>query len=358
MTRIELQRLTKAYPRQAAPAVADISLAVEPGQLLALLGPSGSGKSTILKLVAGIEAPDSGDIRIDGGSVLGVPAHRRGAVLMFQKAYLFPFLSVAENIAFGLRARGTPRATARVEAEQMLDLVGLPGMARRRPGQLSGGEQQRVALARALVVRPRVLLLDEPFSSLDPAVRQSLQEAVRHIQLELGITAVLVTHDRAEALAMADRVALIERGVLVAHDAPQRLYERPPTRRAARQMGVETFLCGDVAGAMLHSALGPLALAEPPRGDGRAVYAIRPEHLRLLAGPAPNAVAAEVRARTFRGEHVDYLLDAGGVTLRARVGQACGDVGQRLYVQLPPEQLFPVADDEPCAETRGVYEHP
>jgi putative spermidine/putrescine transport system ATP-binding protein len=349
MTAIELRQLSKVYPRQPAPAVAGLSLTVAPHALLALLGPSGSGKSTVLKLVAGIERPESGDILLDGHSVLGVPAHRRGAVLMFQKAYLFPFLSVAENIAFGLRAQGAARATIRSEVARMLELVGLPGTERRRPGQLSGGEQQRVALARALVTRPRVLLLDEPLCSLDPATRQTLQEAVRRIQRELGITTVLVTHDRAEALAMADRVALLDHGRLIALDNPRHLYERPPTRRAARQMGVETFLGGEVVGGMLQSCLGPLAVAE--QGDGPVVYAIRPEHVRLLSQPELNSLAARVESQTFRGDHVDYLLRVGELALRARAPDlGAGAVGAQVYAQLPPEHLFPVVEDEDMRE--------
>jgi putative spermidine/putrescine transport system ATP-binding protein len=343
VTAIELRQLQKAYPRQPAPAVAELSLTVEPHALLALLGPSGSGKSTVLKLVAGIERPDGGDILLDNRSVLGVPAHRRGAVLMFQKAYLFPFLSVAENIAFGLRAQRATGATIRAEVARMLELVGLPGTERRRPGQLSGGEQQRVALARALVTRPRVLLLDEPLSSLDPATRQTLQEAVRRIQRELAITTVLVTHDRAEALAMADRIALMERGTLVAHDTPRRLYERPPTRRASRQMGVELFLRGAVAGGILQSCLGPLVVTE--RGSGTAVYAIRPEHIRLLSQPGLNTVPARVAAQTFRGDHVEVLLRAGELALRARAPDLAGAIGAQVYAQLPPEHLFPVVED-------------
>ncbi|MEN9934162.1 MAG: hypothetical protein RLZZ387_741 [Chloroflexota bacterium] len=343
MTAIELRQLHKAYPRQPAPAVAGISLTVEPQTLLALLGPSGSGKSTILKLIAGIEHPDGGEILLDGRSILDVPAHRRAAVLMFQKAYLFPFLSVAENIAFGLRAQGANAKTIQAEVGRMLDLVGLPGTERRRPGQLSGGEQQRVALARALVTRPRVLLLDEPLSSLDPAVRQTLQVSVRQIQRDLGITTVLVTHDHAEALAMADHVAVIERGALVAHDTPQRLYERPPTRRAARQMGVGTFVCGVVTGAILQSRLGLLAVSEPPRG---ATYAIRPEHVRLLSHPAPNTVLARVEAQIYRGSWMEYTLCAEGVQIHAHAPLPCAAaVGDRVFAQLPAEHLFAVEDD-------------
>lgn len=347
MTRIALSHLTKSYPRQATPAVADVSLAVEPGTLLALLGASGSGKSTLLKLIAGVEAPDGGEIALDGRSVLPVPAHRRGAVLMFQKAYLFPFLSVAENIAFGLKVQGADRATLQAEVRRMLELVELPGIEHRRPAQLSGGEQQRVALARAIVTRPRVLLLDEPFSSLDPAVRLTLQEAVRRIQGELGITTLLVTHDRGEALAMADRVALIDRGELLAVETPRRLFEHPPSIRAARLMGVMTFLRGELARGRLSTDLGVLEVCGAGGQSGRATYAIRPEHMHLSCAPGPNALPARVLAHTFRGEQSEYQLRVGGETLRVRALQpvatpATGEV----YVVLPPEHLFPVCDDE------------
>ena len=347
MTRIELFNLTKTYPRQAIPSLADVSLAVEPGTLLALLGASGSGKSTLLKLLAGIEMPDDGDIILDGRSVLGVPAHRRGAVLMFQKAYLFPFLSVAENIAFGLKLQGASQATQQAEVRRMLDLVELPGIERKRPAQLSGGEQQRVALARALVIQPRLLLLDEPFSSLDPAVRQTLQEAVRRIQGALGITTLLVTHDRGEALAMADRVALLDRGTLLAVDSPQRLFAHPPTRRAARLMGITTFLRGELAAGHLYSSLGTLAVGAKEVLEGQVTYAIRPEHIRICASPGPNTFPARLVSQTFRGEQHEYQMQVGAMMIRVRSFQpitlpASGDI----YLGLPSEHLFLVDDDE------------
>ena len=358
MTKIDLRELWKTYPRRPAPALAGVSLMAESGQLLALLGPSGSGKSTLLKLIAGIERPDSGELCLDGESVLRLPAHRRGAVLMFQKAYLFPFLSVAENIAFGLKVQGAPRATISAEVARMLELVSLSDAARRRPAQLSGGEQQRVALARALVTRPRVMLLDEPFSSLDQAVRQGLQESVRRIQRELGITTLLVTHDKGEAMAMADRVALLDQGALLACDTPQRLFQRPPTRRAARLLGISTFLNGERAGGMLHTALGALAICPDGGADGPATYAIRPEQLRLRAEPGLNTLPAQLVGQSFRGEHSEYQLRVGEATLRVRAAQPPLESAQ-LYVQLPPEQLFPVLDDEPADDTKApACEHP
>jgi ABC-type Fe3+/spermidine/putrescine transport system ATPase subunit len=359
VTRVELVGVSKTYPRQPAPAAASVSLAAEPGSLLALLGPSGSGKSTLLKLIAGVEAPDSGEIRLDGRSVLAVPAHRRGAVLMFQKAYLFPFLSVAENIAFGLRVQGVARAAMAAEVARMLALVGLPGVEAKRPAQLSGGEQQRVALARALVTRPRVLLLDEPFSSLDPAVRLTLQEAVRGLQRDLGITTLLVSHDRAEALAMADRVALLDRGELLACDTPERIFRRPPTRRAARLMGVSAFLRGELAGPLLHTPLGALAVDPAGRPDGPATFAIRPEQLRLRDAPAPNALPARVLGRSFRGEQSEYRLQVRDDMWRIWAAQPdLAPDGGQVYVELPAEHLFPVDDDEPEPSPKGDCEHP
>jgi ABC-type Fe3+/spermidine/putrescine transport system ATPase subunit len=346
MSTIELDELTRHYPRRPAPAVHELSLAVAAGELLALLGPSGGGKSTVLKLITGIEPPDRGDIRIDGRSVLGVPAHKRGAVLMFQKAYLFPFLSVGDNIGFGLKVQGARRPTIRAEVVRMLDLVELPGIERRWPAQLSGGEQQRVALARSLITRPKLLMLDEPLSSLDTAVRQTLQAAIRRIQRELGITTLLVTHDLGEAIALSDRTALLLDGRLAACDRPDRLFLRPPTVAAARFVGVTTFLRGELAGDRLATALGALEVAPAQGPPRRATFAIRPEHTRLLAAPGPNTLPARVADLQYRGEYTEYELAVQGGSLRARLYGPPGrhERGDQVYAELPCEQLFEVGE--------------
>ncbi|GAB4212157.1 MAG: ABC transporter ATP-binding protein [Roseiflexaceae bacterium] len=346
MPYLDLHNLTRTYPRRAEPAVQAITLGVAQGELLALLGPSGSGKSTILKLIAGIEQPDAGDILLEGRSLLPEPANRRGAVLMFQKSYLFPFLSVFDNVAFGLKVQRVPPATIRAEVARMLELVELPGTERRMPGQLSGGEQQRIALARALVVRPRLLMLDEPLSNLDPQVRQTLQEAIRRIQRELGITMLLVTHDLSEAVAMADRVALLARGRLIALDTPRGLFQRPPTVAAARFVGVSTMLRGLLEDGMLATELGRLAVAAPLGPPRPATFAIRPEHLRLLDAPAPNALPGLVAEALYRGESIDLAVRVGGQVLRVR--QYGGEVpppGTSAYLLLPPEHLFEVQEE-------------
>jgi ABC-type Fe3+/spermidine/putrescine transport system ATPase subunit len=340
MTRIVLQQLTKSYPTQRV--LDGLSLDVPSGELMALLGPSGSGKSTILKLIAGIEQPDGGDIRFDDRSLLQVPSNRRGAVLMFQRAYLFPFLSVADNIGFGLKMQRMDRETIAAEVARMLDLVELPGIERKRPAQLSGGQQQRVALARALVVRPRVLLLDEPFSSLDSAIRHTLQETVRRIQRELRITTLLVTHDLPEAIAMSDRTALLVDGSIEACDVPQRLFRRPPTRVAAQFMGVSTFLEGRIENGRLHTQWGSMIIDHTDPRPHDAVVAIRPEHLRLLHAPAPNTLPGVVREWAYKGEWNEAQIAIGELLVRVRTNGDLIERGSTVHVLFPAAHLFEV----------------
>lgn len=347
---IELENLDKTYPRQPHPVLRGVSLVVQPGEMLTLLGPSGSGKSTILKLIAGIEAPDRGDIRFDGKSVLRVPANRRSAVLMFQKAYLFPFATAADNIGFGLKVKGERKQAIRTEVVRMLEMVELPGIERRYPAQLSGGEQQRVALARALITRPRVLLLDEPLSSLDTAVRHTLQEMIRRIQREMGITTLLVTHDLQEAMAMSDRTALLLGGTIAACNEPGRLFENPPTRTVARFVGVSTFLEGEVHQRHLHTRVGAFKLVaggKTPMAPRPATFAIRPERLRLLEAPAPNAVAGIIETTIYKGEFTEYGVAVDGQQVRARSYQPAPPYqrGDMVYVLFPPEHLFEVREE-------------
>lgn len=342
MTHVEIENLTRHYPRQLVPAISGVGLTVQPGEVLALLGPSGSGKSTILKLIAGIETPDQGDIRFDGQSILRIPANRRGATLMFQKAYLFPFMHVADNIAFGLKVKGASRKTIRAEVARMLELVELPGIERKYPHQLSGGEQQRVALARALVTQPRVLMLDEPLSSLDTTVRQTLQAAIRRIQRETGVTMLLVTHDLSEAVAMSDHTVLLLGGRVAACAPPRVLFQRPPTRAAAQFVGVSTFLEGRLAQHCLSTHLGTFLVEAFAEQSRPATFAIRPEHLRLLGTPDLNTVPGVVTDWLYRGEFTEYQVAVNGSLVRVRDYQAQGGYagGTTVYVQFPPAHLF------------------
>jgi ABC-type Fe3+/spermidine/putrescine transport system ATPase subunit len=344
MTKVNLISLDKTYRGQAAPVLKDFSLSVEDGEMVSLLGPSGSGKSTLLKLITGIENPDAGDIQFDGVSILNTPPNKRGAVFMFQKAYLFPFLSVAENIGFGLKVQGVATETIRHEVARMLELIGLPGTEQRKPAQLSGGEQQRVALARALVINPKLFLLDEPLSSLDTAVRMNLQEAIRNIQRELGITTILVTHDLGEAMAMSDRIALLLKGEIVALDKPDALFHHPPSQPAAHFMGVSTFINGKQAGGRFESIHGILKIPCIEETQRPATYAIRPEHIRIQTENGENALAGKVTDCVFRGEYIEYQVAVGEMTVRARMPMPADMYphGAQVFVRLPKEHLFEV----------------
>lgn len=312
--------------------------------MVALLGPSGSGKSTLLKLITGIERPDAGNIQFDGASILNIPANKRGAVFMFQKSYLFPFLSVADNIGFGLKVQGVTADSIKAEVQRMLHLIGLPGIESRKPGQLSGGEQQRVALARALVTNPKVLLLDEPLSSLDTAVRMNLQEAIRNIQRELGTTTILVTHDLGEAMAMSDRLALLLKGEIVALDRPEKLFHHPPTISAAQFMGVSTFFTGRQAAGWLETAQGALKIACNETKSFPATYAIRPEHIRIQTECGENTLPGKIIDCVFRGEYIEYRVAVGDSPVRARMPMPAlmFPHNAKIFVHFPEEQLFEV----------------
>jgi ABC-type Fe3+/spermidine/putrescine transport system ATPase subunit len=314
----------------------DFSLSINEGEMVALLGPSGTGKSTLLKLIAGIEQPDSGDIRFDGESILQTEPNKRGAVLMFQKSYLFPFLNVEENIGFGLKMQGVSVDVIQSEVKRMLKLIGLPGIEKRKVGQLSGGEGQRVALARALVTQPKLLMLDEPLSSLDTSVRVNLQAAIREIQRELGITTIFVTHDLSEAMAMSDRMAILLDGEVTAYDKPETLFHRPPCVRSAKFVGVDLFLEGESGRGWLEAAeVGRIKLN---------VFAIRPEHIRIQKEEKENSLMGMVQSCLFRGEALEVQVQIGNVTTRVRLPMPAPMFahGENVFVQLPAEHLFEV----------------
>ena len=320
------------------------ALTVNHGEMVALLGPSGSGKSTLLKLITGIERPDSGDIHFYGVSILDIPPNKRGAVFMFQKSYLFPFLNVAENIGFGLKMQGVSADMIRAEAKRMLALIGLPGAEKRKPGQLSGGEQQRVALAQALVTRPKLLLLDEPLSSLDTEVSMNLQEAIRGIQRDLGITTLVVTHDLGEAMAMSDRLALLVNGEIVALDKPENLFHYPPNLAAAQFMGVSTFLNGKQSGGRLETPLGVLGILCEEEKPKPVTYAIRPEHIRIQTQHGENTLPGKIIDCVFRGEYIEYQVKVSETTVRARMPMPAPMFphDEQVFVHLPKEYLFEV----------------
>jgi ABC-type Fe3+/spermidine/putrescine transport system ATPase subunit len=276
---LELASVSKRFGERRA--VDDVSLTVEAGEFVAVVGPSGSGKTTVLRLIAGFEQPDAGAVRIDGRDVTTLPAERRDVSTVFQSYALFPHLSVLENVAYGPRVRGVPRAERRRRAGELLDLVHLPDVGDRRPGELSGGQQQRVALARALANGPSVLLFDEPLGALDRTLRDELQLELRRVQRELGSTFVYVTHDQDEAFGMADRLAVIRDGRIVQLGTPSEVYDRPADAWVATFVGDGNVVPGVYAGGgAADTDLGRLVTAAPV-GDlapgARIVAIARPE---------------------------------------------------------------------------------
>jgi putative spermidine/putrescine transport system ATP-binding protein len=346
---LQLLNLTKSFPGAVPAAVRDLCLSLPAGQMTALLGPSGAGKSTVLKLVAGLLAPDTGDIRLSGRSLLGLPPERRNVVLVVQNAALFPHLTLTDNVGFGLRMRGLPATQIRAAVEPMLDRVQLAGLGLRRPHQLSGGQAQRGALARALVLKPDLLLLDEPLSNLDAALRDEMRALIRRLQQETGTTTLVVTHDQAEAVVIADHIALLLQGRLAQMASPDDIFCRPASVAVARFFGGLNFLPGHSAGGIFASALGPLPL---PAGltEGPGTLTIRPEAL-LLGQEGPDARAATVVTTTFLGTQTRVDLTVSGVPLAALVAPdaARGLVpGQTVGVTLPPSATWVIPDVPPA----------
>lgn len=340
MTTLSLSALCKTFPGAGRAALSDLDLTIASGSLTALLGPSGSGKSTSMKLIAGLLAPDRGEILLDGRPITRLPPERREVAMVFQSPLLFPHLTVADNVGFGLRLRGTPPATIAAQVGAMLDRVRLTGLGDRRPARLSGGQQQRAALARALILRPKVLLLDEPLSSLDPTLRDEMRSLIRDLQRETGITTLVITHDQAEAVALADRIALLLDGRIAQHAPPEAFYRCPATKAVARFFGGVNFLPGRAQGGVFHCAIGALGLP-PGAPEGEHLLTIRPEALRLA--PGPNGRAARVTGVTFLGTQTRVALDLGGTTFQMLTDPgAARDLapGTEVTVSLPPDALW------------------
>jgi putative spermidine/putrescine transport system ATP-binding protein len=298
-------------------ALDQVSLKIGRGEFMTLLGPSGCGKTTLLKLAAGFLAPDSGTVAIDGKCVNDVPTYKREIGMMFQNYALFPHMSVAENIAYGLKTRHVPRHEIRQRATEALALVKLTGMEDRKPRQLSGGQQQRVALARALVINPTVLLLDEPFSALDKNLRASMQIELREIQRKLGLTTIFVTHDQSEALSLSDRMAVMSEGKIRQLGAPLEIYRRPGDRFVASFVGDTNCLRGEllgVAGLEAVIALGGAQIKVSgehlagARTSALVDLFVRPERLRISAPDEPGTMAGQIVAQTYHGGHVDLQI--------------------------------------------------
>jgi ABC-type Fe3+/spermidine/putrescine transport system ATPase subunit len=333
--KVSVQDVRLAYAGVAA--LDGATLALEKGRLTTLVGPSGSGKSTLLRVIAGVLTQDSGRVDIGGADMAGVAPEARGAVMVAQGGLLFPHMTVAQNVGFGLRMRGIADAG---QVDAALHQVQLAGFGGRKPAALSGGQAQRVALARALVVRPRVLLLDEPLSSLDAHLRGDMQALIKGLQRETGITTLLVTHDRAEAVAMGDVLAVMLGGRVQQTGRPETVYQQPIDMAVARFLGAENFVPGVCDAAGFTCALGQMALpmASP---TGQRTVTFRPEAVQVGAGD--NAFVARVQARTFLGAQVRVVVDVAGQSLVALLSPVQAEgiaVGDQITLHVPSRALW------------------
>jgi len=347
MTHVSITNLSKTYPGETKPSLDRLSLEIPSGELTALLGPSGCGKTTTMKMIAGLLEPSGGDVTFDGRSILRDKPENRGVVMVFQNYLLFPYMSVADNIGFGLKMRKVPKSEIAARVAEMLALVRLPDLGRRKPAELSGGQQQRVALARALIVRPKVLLLDEPLSNLDAHLRLEMRDLIRGLQKEMGITTIFVTHDQEEAVVLADRVALILDGRLRQYDAADVFYKRPADEAVARFFGGQNFVSGTAQGGVFESALGRLRL---PNGiaPGPGLLTFRPESLRI--GTGENALTAQVQDRIYLGTQTRLKLLVGDVALDAVLSPDLVEgiaPGQTITIHLPPQSLWVIEGAKP-----------
>ena len=316
---VRMEGLSRRY----GPVIAlnELNLTMAPGELVALLGPSGCGKTTALRLVAGLEEANSGRVVFGGKDVTGLPASKRDVGMVFQAYSLFPHMTAMQNVAFGLTLRHKTADERRRRAGEMLELVGLSGYADRYASQLSGGQQQRVALARALAIEPTVLLLDEPLSALDAKVRSRLRDEIRRVQLEIGITTLFVTHDQEEALAIADRVGVMQAGHLEQLGPPTEVYTRPATPFVAEFVGLTNRVPGEVKNGVVEVRGTRLPLVQPDAAQGAAIALVRPEAVSLATDGAiaDGPLAGTVIAVAFLGATSRVTVDLGDLTVIAQM---------------------------------------
>lgn len=349
MTTVKLINLTKFYPKSPSSTIKNLSLEIETGKLTALLGPSGCGKTTILKMIAGLLPASAGDILFNDSSVLNTSAEKREAVMVFQNSLLFPYLSIKDNIGFGLRMRKIPKVEIYKKVNDMLDLVQLPNLQDRKPNEISGGQQQRVALARALIIKPKVLLLDEPLSNLDTHLRIEMRSLIYSIQKELNITTVLVTHDQEEAIVLADKIALILNGKLKQFDTSENLYSRPADAAVVKFFGGNNLIPGKANDGNFACSIGTFTI--PKEIDsGTGLLTFRPESLLISKSINNN----KPKANSFQGV-LKYKINLGSQTkltfqINSEIIEAIAkpnethdmQIGQSLTLTIPNSSLWVV----------------
>ena len=348
---VRLERVRKSFG--AVTAVDNVTVDIPRGSIFSLLGPSGCGKTTTLRLIAGFEQPDAGDVYIRDACVTSIPPYRRDFSMVFQSYALFPHLTVAENVAFGLRMRRVPRHERTAAVRNALELVKLEALGDRYPRQLSGGQQQRVALARAIVVKPAVLLLDEPLGALDKLLREEMQVELRSLQQRLGITAVFVTHDQEEALTLSDYVAVMRNGIIEQIGAPREIYERPRNEFVAGFLGASNFIDGVVVASdsdviVVDTPAGRVFATASSIGPGTRVrIAIRPERVRIQRS-TDSGIPVRIRDIVYRGPITHLYMDSAAgpmLSYRQNAGAETGRIGEEVRCEWDAESAIVIVPE-------------
>ena len=350
MASLELKNVTKKFNKLTA--VDDFSLTVNDGEVVALLGESGCGKTTTLRMVAGFTPLDEGEILVDGKSLTNIPPYKRNIGIFFQNYALFPHMTVFENVAFGLKIKKLSKVEIKKEVSEIIGLVGLEGMDNRYPRQLSGGQQQRVALARSLVVKPSVLLLDEPLSNLDAKLRTSMQTEIKRLQKALGITTIIVTHDQQEAISLADRVIVMKKGQIIQQSSPEKVYESPENPFVADFMGFKNFIPGEILEIEKdgYAKLSMAGLENSFKVESKncmnidkkedVIIAIRPEKIKIVPLNKENALKGTVGNIIYKGDY--YHVEVNGIFDKELIVHANlfgGKSGDEVGIWLSPEDL-------------------
>lgn len=331
MSRIELKNISKSFENK--PVLQNINLVVEEGEMVSLLGPSGCGKTTTLKIIAGLVTPDFGDILLNETSIMRTPIEKRGTVVVFQDYLLFPHMNVADNISFGLKMSGVEKQERLDRVKEILDLVELNGHEDKYPRELSGGQKQRVAIARAIAVRPKVLLLDEPFSNLDTRLRETMREFICDIQRRLRITTILVTHDKEEALMTSDRVAIMLEGRIRQYDAPYTLYEKPCCLEVADFIGETNYICGEIKEGVFESTLGNFNVGLG--STKKAMAMIRPEKIGITSIGENQGIQGKIIGKRYAGNRIYYVVLAGSTELKCTSESDNNfEVGQKVSLNI------------------------
>ena len=347
MVEIELENLTKRFGE--TPVVKELNLTIYPGELLTLLGPSGCGKTTTLKLISGLLSPEEGDILFNQRSVVNIPPEDRKAVLVFQDYLLFPHMTVAENISFGLTMEGKDKKVRGKRVKELLELVNLKGYEDKYPSQLSGGEKQRIALARAVAINPEVLLMDEPLTNLDASLREEMQEFVRCLHEQEDMTTVFVTHDRQEAMLIADRIAVMQEGRIEQCASPEKLYKKPTNNFVADFLGPTNYLTGQIEKGMFTCKVGKLSIKDDLAAfdinletEPKAKLLIRPEFIELSSQPTSDIkLNGIIKERKFVGERISYKVKVDNKLWKvSSLPPSSYQVGDEAYLSLDQQNIW------------------